>query len=280
MRPAPPKQPPSEGESPLPTDPSTVVDGRSNHGSEMVVAQRATVAIARARRRRLTIQIAAGVIALALIGWAITTMVGGSTTTRGGGPGAPSPGVTPTVPGRALFFFKVDDRPAAATGKRVPAAADDAAVAIAGRLSAFYDTVFMDPTTWKDGVPDKAWRIFDPPILDRAQGDADAFTLGDATPDLATLSVQKSALVVKVLLDPKGRPDTAVAEVTFVASGKLKDGSGVEVTNHASLLLRVEGGLWFVIGYPSASTNVETAGAAATPSTTPSTGTPAGSASP
>jgi hypothetical protein len=242
----------------------------------MVVARRASVAMARAHRRRLVIQIGAGVVALALIGWAITTMVGGSTTTAPGGPGAPSPGVSPTVPGRALFFFKVEDKPAAATGKRVPAAADDAAVGIAGRLSAFYDTVFMDPATWKDGVPDKAWQIFDPSILDRVQGDADAFTLGDPPPDLATLSVQKSAFIVKVLLDPKGRPDAAVAEVTFVASGKLKDGTGVQVTNHASLLLRVEGGMWFVIGYPSASTNVEAADAAATPST----GTPAGSASP
>ena len=134
----------------------------------------------------------------------------------------------------------------------------------------------MDPATWKGGVPDKAWKIFDPSILDRAQGDAEAFTMGDPPPDLATLSVQKSALVVKVLLDPKGRADAAVAEVTFVASGKLKDGTGVEVTNRVSLWLQVEEGLWFVTGYPSASTNVETADAVATPSP----GTPSGSASP
>lgn len=275
MRPAPPKQPPSEGESSLPTDPSTVVDGQADHAPEMVVTRRASVATARAHRRRLVLQIAAGVVALALIGWAIATMVGGSTTAPQGS-GAPSPGVSPTVPGRALFFFKIDDKPAAATGKRVPAAADNAAVEIAGRLSAFYDTVFMDPATWSVGVPDKAWKIFDPAILDRAQRDADAFTLGDPPPDLAALAVDESALVVKILLDPNGRADAAVAEVTFVASGELKDGTGVEVTNHASLLLRVEGGLWFVFGYPNATTKVESAAAAATPST----GTPSGSASP
>jgi hypothetical protein len=251
------------------------LDEQADVAPEIVNGRRVEGAAARSRRRRLVIQVAAAVVALALIGWAILALTGGSTpsTLPSGGPGAPSPGVSPTVPGRPLFFFPIEAKQPAVTGKPATDEAQNAAIEIGGRLSPFYDTVFMDPSTWGNGVPDTAWGIFDPSILDRVKGDAAAFTLGDGAADIAKLSVDESSLAVKVLLDPKGHPADAVAEVTFKASGELKDGLAVSVTNHASLLLRVEGGQWFVVGYPSATTNVQTASASASP-------TPSGSASP
>jgi hypothetical protein len=207
--------------------------------------------------RRPLVWFAAAAVALVIAGLAVWLFTRGSTTSpRTGGPHA-TPAVSPTVPGRPAFFFHILSRPPAATGKRNRAAADDASVEIGSRLATFYDTVFMDPSTWMDGVPDDAWAIFDPSVADRAREDAKAFTLADRAPDLIKLSVTQSTLDVKVLLNPTGQPYAAIAEVAVLAVGTLQGGQTVNVTNHAELLLRTEGGQWFVVGYPSASTDVE-----------------------
>jgi hypothetical protein len=222
--------------------------------------------------RRLLVWFAAALLALALAGLAVWLFTRGSTPrSRTGGPGA-SPTVSPTVPGRPAFFFHISSRPPAATGKLNRAAADNASVEIGGRLSTFYDTVFMDPSTWSNGVPDDAWTIVDPSVADRAKNDAKAFTLADRVPDLTKLSVTQSSLDVKVLLDPAGQPYEAAVVVDFLAVGTLQGGQTVNVTNNVDLLLRPEGGQWFVVGYPSATTNVESpaGNATATPTQSPS----------
>jgi hypothetical protein len=266
MRPAPPKQPHPEDESSLQTEPSIVLDGQS---TDATAEQKDRVVVLPHGRRRLVI----GRVLLALVALALLTLAIRQVTRNapGAAPG-PLPGVgpttTPTIPARPPFFFPIKAEAPATTGKARPAAARDASIEIGARLSTFYDTVFMDPATWTGGVPDDAWKVFDPSIVDRARADAEAFTMGGRAGGLATLSVTTSNLAVKVLLDPAGNPSTAVAEVDFVATGMTKDGQEVTVTNHVSFLLRPSRGLWVVFGYPSASTEVETAPVTPSPSGT------------
>jgi hypothetical protein len=223
--------------------------------------------VSRARRKRWfnwagLVLVAAAVAVLAVL---ISRNTGSKTSP--GGAGGPSPGVSPTVPGRPPFFFRVKEASSAVTGKPGKGAGDDASIEIAGRLSAFYDTVFMDPNTWAHGLPDDAWTIFDADIVDRAQGDADAFTLGGPMPELTKLTVTTSSLDVRVLLDRSGDPNAAAADVEFAAVGTLANGTMVNVDNHVTFFLRPKGGLWFVYAYPTANTDVESAAgpASATP---------------
>jgi hypothetical protein len=227
----------------------------------------------------------AAVVAVALLGvgaWALTH--GSSPVLGARGPlGAPSPAVTPKVPNRPPFFFRITNQRPAKAGKLGAAAAGDASIEIGARLSTFYDTVFMDPTTWAKGVPETAWTLFDPSVRDRAMAAASAFTLGDQAASLAKLSVTTSSLTVKVLLDPAGQPAAAVTQVEFAATGQLEDGQMVKVTSEGSLLLRLEAGRWFVFGYPSADTKIQSV--APTPTPSPSSGgsparSPSGSPSP
>jgi hypothetical protein len=192
----------------------------------------------------------------------------------------PGATATPTIPARPPFFFSIQSRTPARAGKGGGTEAQDAAIEIGSRLSAFYDAAFMDPNTWANGLPDEAWSIFDPSVIDRAMGDADALTLGDAAPGLTELEATRSALDVKVLLDPQGTPSAAVADVTFRATGTLQDGQEVDVVNTASFLLEMRDGQWVVVGYPDANTKLTSA-----PTAAPSNGgtgqpAPSGSASP
>lgn len=247
-----------------------MLEGQS---TDATAQERDLVVVLPGGRRRLILgRVALAVVALALVALAIRQVTRSAPSAA---PGQHPPGVgptaTPRVPTRPPFFFPIKAEAPAITGKARPAAANDASIEIGARLSTFYDAVFMDPTTWTGGVPDDAWKIFDPSIVDRARGDADAFTMGDRAAGLASLSVTTSKLEVKVLLDPAGDPSTVVAEVDFVATGTTKDGQAVTVTNHASFLLRSSRGLWMVFGYPSASTDVQTA---------PATPSPIGTATP
>jgi hypothetical protein len=243
-----------------------VLDGQS---ADATAEEKDRVVVLPDGRRLIIGRVLLAVVAVALVALAIRQVTRNA---PGANPGRLPPGVgptaTPTVPTRPPFFFPIKAEAPATTGKARPAAANDSSIEIGARLSTFYDTVFMDPATWTGGVPDDAWKIFDPSIVDRARGDAEAFTMGDRAGGLATLSVTTSKLQVRVLLDPAGNPSTAVAEVDFVATGTTKEGHLVTVTNHASFLLRSTRGLWVVFGYPGASTDVETAPATPSPSGT------------
>lgn len=177
-------------------------------------------------------------------------------------------------------MFPLSKTSAISTGKGNAAAARDAAAKVQSTLSAFYDAAFMDPKTWKQGLPPAAWNAFADPVQEQAKSDAGSLTLGETGSSIDRLSVTDASLSVRVLLDPRGRPQAAIAIVAFDASGTLSGGEAVLVSSRASFLLRPGGGgRWLVVGYPSAKTEVET------PSPTPSPGasassTPSGSPSP
>jgi ketosteroid isomerase-like protein len=167
--------------------------------------------------------------------------------------------------------------------KGSPAAAREAESGIQATLSAFYDAAFMDPKARKQGLPPASWKAFAEPLQQRAKADAASLTLGEAASGIQSLSVTDASLSVRLLLDPQGHPDAAVATVIFDASGKLAGGEPVAVSNRATFLLRPSGDAWLVVGYPGATTTVDSVPSpspgAATPSSTASA-TPSPGASP
>ena len=231
-------------------EPARQKDDAGQSTSATRAARRDSDKRTRARRRplgrRLSVRLTAAAGALVVIGgvvWAAT---------HGLAPAGPSgsvfhPSPTPAVHERPRFTFPITSAKAATTGRNDPNAAGDAAVEIAGSLSYFYDTVFLSPQTWKEGIPDQVWAIFEPSVRKRARNDTAALTLGDRASDLARLEVKDASISVQVLLDPAGNPRTAVAVTDFVADGALSGGEPVEVTSHASFLLRPVGGTWVAL---------------------------------
>jgi hypothetical protein len=246
MRPAPQTQPTPDGDAPESTD--LEAPARPGEARPLTRHQKAQ------RRSRHRLLIGLFVVAVAVAGagigvWAVVT-------NPASGPG--TAGTPATTPARPRFFFRIADVTADSTGRAASNVAQDASVEIAGQLSYFYDTVFMDPATWKDGVPDSAWLIFDPSVRERARQDGASFTLGSEGADLKSLRVSNSSFSVEVLIDPHGNPKAAVANVEFEAAGSLTNGDRAIVKNKASFLLQLQGVEWVVFGYPTASTTFET----------------------
>ncbi|HEX9411071.1 MAG TPA: hypothetical protein VF986_05185 [Actinomycetota bacterium] len=202
-------------------------------------------------RRRLLVGVLIAVLAMAGGGigaWALLS----SPTSTPGGSGSPA-----GTPARPLFFFRIGDVTADSAGRKGLNVARDASVEIAGQLSSYYDTVFMDPDTWKKGVPDRAWLLFDRSLRARARQDSASLTLGPQAANLESLRVENSSLSVEVLIDARGNPQAAVANVDFKARGSLVNGQPAAITNTASFLLQLEAGEWVVFGYPTAKTSID-----------------------
>lgn len=217
-------------------------------------------------RRKLIVGSLIGAVALAGAGigaWALITTPK-SSPQRSGTPAA--------TPRRPPFVFRIGDVTADSTGSKALNAARDASVEIAGQLSSFYDTVFMDPDTWKNGVPDRAWLVFDRSLRARARQDGESLTLGSQAASLESLGVENSSLSVEVLADPRGHPQAAVASIEFKARGSLATGQRATVTNKASFLLHIEDGQWVVFGYPEAKTTIETEAPPPSASASPASG--------
>lgn len=173
-------------------------------------------------------------------------------------PRPPAPSLTP-VPPRISFAFALDDIRTAATGAGGKKAANDVAANIQTSLSGFYDQAFLDPLAWNaEGIPLGAWEVFADSLRDRAAEDAEALTLGEVAAQVAALQVTRSSLDVRVLLDPRGRPHAAVAQVVFRAAGAITSGEQIRLVNRASFIFRPASGLWLIVGYPSADTTVKT----------------------
>ena len=228
--------------------------------------------------------IAAAVLAIALLmvsSGGKGEVSGGTSASATGGGLAPSP--SPILPPRPPFVFRIDEVEPVKTEKPNRPAATDAAIDMAGRLSSFYDAAFLDPQTWRQGLADTAWHMFGDSVVEQAMKDAGSLSLADRGADITTLAVEDTSLTFTVLLDPGGQPDTAVAEVSFSASGTRADGRAIEVTNTATFLFDQVAGSWVVVGYPNARTVVSAVEPSAGPSTSPSateTAPPSAGASP
>lgn len=199
------------------------------------------------------------------------------TSDKQGGPPVASP--TPSVPpppARIPFEFGLTSVTATSyTGLNAPRSAARAGELIRVLMSRFYDAGFVDPNEWTQGQPSDIWSVFAKDTARQARASATpALTLGKVK-GLESLQVDRTRLFVRVLLDPSHHAISAVATVSFDATGKLADGDLLAVANDAQFLLRVIDGRWTVIGYPSAQTTLKERPA---PSPTPVPG-PSGSAS-
>jgi hypothetical protein len=170
---------------------------------------------------------------------------------------APAPSPTPAPP-RIQFTFALEDVRTSSTGSAGNRAARHVADDIQSSLSGFYDQVFLDPLTWTaQEIPPGVWEAFAETLRDRASKDAEALTLGEVAAQVAGLEVTRSSLDVRVLVDPRGRPQAAIAEVVFRAAGSIASGQGIKVVNRASFIFRPSSGVWLIVGYPSADTTVK-----------------------
>jgi hypothetical protein len=233
------------------------------------------------RRRRRTGPVLIIILAIVAVGAAITAFFVFRTGTNATPKPGPRTSVTPSnAAPHVPFAFQVD-RLHVVTLSHRPARprATAAANIIATQLSAFYDTAFADPSSWKGGVPAGAWNVFAPAVRQRAMRDAGSFTPAATGVDLLEMNVSESILGVTVLLDGSNRAQAAFARVTFEGTGMLKGGQKVQVENAVSFYLRPASGTWVIVGYPEASTKVEagTASPSASPgaagSPSPSAGT-------
>jgi hypothetical protein len=158
-------------------------------------------------------------------------------------------------------------------------AATGAADSIRTALSGFYQSAFVDPRAWT-AVPAQAWTAFAPGVRRRAQGDAASLTLGSVEGTIASFLVTDSSLKISVLLDERGQPQAAFADVSFVATAVLVGGEKLQVENRAHYYLLPVAGSWLITGYPSAHTDLRAPAPVATgsPGASPSSPTPTGTA--
>jgi hypothetical protein len=193
------------------------------------------------------------ILAVALV-FAVSRLVGEAS----GRPGNASPSRGRTAIARVPFEFALPGVSASSfSGRRA-----DNAVRLAGEqarviLSGWYDAAYFDPASWKQGPPASAWSLFAPTVVRQAKAtDAPALSLGPVD-GLTDVTKGKSRLYVRVLLDPSLHPLAMVATVSLDATGSLKDGNLLQVSNHASFLFRIQNGRWKVVAYPTTETKLK-----------------------
>jgi hypothetical protein len=197
-----------------------------------------------------------GVLALAAAGYVLLSSEGGI---RIGG--------LKVVPRTPFAFGEPTIKLTRIVGSPTAASVRDEADQIRKRLSRLYDTGFMDPDTWEEGLPEDIWQGFTKDAAARATANPGALTLG-RQPQLERLEVESSELALNVLFDGKKRPVAIVAGVTFRASGELTDESPVVVKSDAQFLFRLVSGRWVVAGFPTAKVKIDSEAPSPEPSAT------------
>jgi hypothetical protein len=176
---------------------------------------------------------------------------------RGGGSGgtsaasgSPSPSATTApVPSFSFNLASVHVLPTG-TKKGVLRAAHAAATHIRTALDTVYATGFVDPRTWSTGHYGKAWGEFTKEAIGRARSDENTLTLG-ARADRVFTSVMPHTgrLDVRILIDPRGHPSTAVANVTFAARGTMRSGQHDVIRSNGHYFLRPRAHGWAIYAY-------------------------------
>ena len=103
------------------------------------------------------------------------------------------------------------------------------------------------------------------------QADAAAFTLGKSGAAMRSLTVTDRSLTIRLLVDDHGNITAANATVEIDGTGQMQGTGEVAVTVRSQLLFQnvapTAGGAnrWLIVGYPSASVDVRSPGATASP---------------
>lgn len=121
---------------------------------------------------------------------------------------------------------------------------------VAHTMTALYTEAFLDPGNWRGGSYDNVWGLFDDGSRSAAQQDEQTLTLGASAGDAyETVARPKGKLAVKVLLDGKEQPATAVAIVKFQALATGKDGTLTMVVSSGQYFLRPGSDGWQVYSF-------------------------------
>jgi hypothetical protein len=171
---------------------------------------------------------------------------------RGNGPAASSgtPSVSPSpIPHFTFNLASVRVMPTG-TKKGVKHAAHTAAMGIRSTLDTVYATGFIDPRAWRGGHYGEAWRAFTKDAIARARTDEPTLTLGTrAGTVFSAVMPHAGRLQVRILLDPKGHPSTAVADVGFSARADERSGHVIVIRSSGHYFLRPRANGWAIYGY-------------------------------
>ena len=127
--------------------------------------------------------------------------------------------------------------------------AKKAAANIRSTLNRLYRTAYLDPNAWKTGRYGDIWSLFDHATLPKARSDLGTLTLGENAGSMYEDVIPAVAkLRVRVLLDHAGNPSTAVAIVSFRATGELQGGIAA-IHSKGQYFLRPAENAWSIYGY-------------------------------
>lgn len=191
------------------------------------------------------------------------------TLTRGGG-AEPGPASPTQVGGDHPVEFELEVRRVSVRSVAAEVSqgqVDAAKEGVHATVQDLYMGAFVDPARWDVGAFPDAFQAFDEGAAERARSELDALTLGSVAGELEWVEPSAGRYSLVFLLDEQNRPVTAVAGVVFRATGHLKDGETVSISNGADLFLRPVDGIWRVFSY-TASTQIgppSTAGQEETP---------------
>jgi hypothetical protein len=149
------------------------------------------------------------------------------------------------------FDFHVGSVRAIRTGEKGGIYIAKRAVAnIRSTLNRLYRTGFLDPNSWETGSYGDIWSLFDHATLPKARNDLATLTLGQNAGSLYDDVVPaRGRLRVRVLLDHAGNPSTAVAIVSFRASGDQTTGETTAIHSKGQYFLRPAENAWAIYGY-------------------------------
>jgi hypothetical protein len=137
-------------------------------------------------------------------------------------------GVTYSAQTPHLTWTIVGVNPVSATPNNSAAvkAANLVAPPVENAMKLYYENAFLDPNAWKNAQYQHAFNLMVPARQSDAQAQVDTITAGTDAKNLYTAitPLKSSSIQIKVLVDSKGKPVTAVAIVDFKAKATTKSG--------------------------------------------------------
>jgi hypothetical protein len=177
-------------------------------------------------------------VALAVLGVALSLLLGQGGAVRRG---------DPDVPAFSFTVRRVDGRSVA--GPARPKQLRPGVDGVRATLDAMYAAGFLDPSEWEEGTFPGVIAAFSGPAAAEARRDLPDLSLGKTSMLIEAVRPRKGHLDVRFLLGPGGHPYAAVARTDFTATARARDGEEILVQHEGRYLMRPQEGGWTIIGY-------------------------------
>jgi hypothetical protein len=222
-------------------------------------------------RRQPTPLIVGGILALVAIGVGVFVFSGGRD-----GPIGHVIDQIEEEPKTPAFSFELRKVAMIATShsakrERMQEAAEATAERVDAVLDGLYTGAYLDPEAWGSGDYSAVMEAF----AEDARGHADEaeaiLTAGpEAGASFDKIVPRPSALIVKVLMGPDGKPASAVGIVRFAAEGSGESGPTVLFRSDGQYFLERQGTEWKIVSFDVLRTDREKATGGSSPAATPS----------